>query len=120
MTPTKFLKKSPLSTPETSVPKVRKKRIIKPPKMALTPQELQNARANFGEAFGIIGGVERLAMWARRNPTQFFKMYAKLINIEVTQEITHSGTIHIATGVPGPEMTIENQTIDNDTGRPIQ
>ena len=42
------------------------------------------------EAFDVIGGVPRFAMWADQNPSDFYKMYAKTLpqNIDVTGEIT--------------------------------
>jgi ABC-type nitrate/sulfonate/bicarbonate transport system substrate-binding protein len=33
---------------------------------------------HFAQAFELIGGVPRLAAWAHDNPTDFFKLYAKL------------------------------------------
>lgn len=32
-----------------------------------------------GEAFELIGGVPRLALWADKNPTEFYKICAKTI-----------------------------------------
>lgn len=42
------------------------------------------------EAFDMIGGVPRFALWADTNPTDFYKLYAKTLpqNIDVTGEIT--------------------------------
>jgi hypothetical protein len=33
----------------------------------------------FTHAFEMIGGVPRLALWAHQHPTDFFKLYAKLL-----------------------------------------
>lgn len=39
-------------------------------------QDVVNAFAN---AFTMIGGVQRLALWANQNPDKFFPLYAKLM-----------------------------------------
>ena len=53
-------------------------------------------------AFEGIGGVENLTAWAREHPTDFFKLYVKLLPIDVRAELKHSGavTIIVETGVP--------------------
>jgi hypothetical protein len=33
----------------------------------------------FQQAFQLIGGVNRLTLWAHENPTDFFRLYAKLL-----------------------------------------
>ena len=33
----------------------------------------------FAQAFDMIGGVPRLALWANRNPDKFFPLYAKML-----------------------------------------
>lgn len=40
------------------------------------------AKEAFVIAFDKLGGVEALATWARKNPTEFFKLYSKLIPTE--------------------------------------
>ena len=52
------------------------------------PTTLGNARKNVDVVFDMIGGNERLADWADKNPTEFFtKMYAKNIVKEVDTRI---------------------------------
>jgi len=45
------------------------------------------------EAFQLIGGVPRLAMWAHVNPTEFYKLWGKTIpaasQMEVMGKLTH-------------------------------
>lgn len=45
------------------------------------------------EAFQLIGGVPRLAMWAHLNPTEFYKLWGKTIpaasQLEVMGNLTH-------------------------------
>lgn len=51
----------------------------------------------FQDAFQIIGGTTRLALWANANPDKFFPLYAKLLpatsyqfNEHVIREIHHA------------------------------
>jgi len=43
------------------------------------PLKGQKAADAFQTAFDLIGGIPRLALWADKNPTQFFSLYSKLI-----------------------------------------
>lgn len=45
------------------------------------PRQLRTQRASaaFQQAFEIIGGVPRLALWADRNPDKFYPLFARLI-----------------------------------------
>lgn len=45
------------------------------------PQYLRSkdARKAFQSAFELIGGIPRLAMWADKNPTQFYQIYARFL-----------------------------------------
>lgn len=42
------------------------------------------AREAFALAFDAIGGAKALAKWARDNETEFYKLYARLIPVEVS------------------------------------
>jgi hypothetical protein len=42
----------------------------------------RGAREAFELAFQAIGGVKELEAWARANPTEFYKLYARLIPVE--------------------------------------
>lgn len=52
------------------------------------------AKEAFAAAFREIGGVRALSKWARRNPDEFYKLYAKLIPVELRG------------GGPGGELTV--------------
>ena len=52
------------------------------------PYSRQSVKENFESAFQLIGGVPRLALWADKNPTQFFTLYAKLLPAASTVEMT--------------------------------
>lgn len=45
------------------------------------PPVLKDSRAAkaFQQAFEMIGGVPRLALWADQNPTKFYTLYSKLV-----------------------------------------
>lgn len=43
----------------------------------------------FSTAFEMIGGVSRLALWADQNPTEFYKLYAKML--PSSSQIDHTG-----------------------------
>ena len=49
----------------------------------------------FHDAFQLIGGTPRLAIWADENPTEFFKLYGKLAPKQVEQETKHDGGLVI-------------------------
>lgn len=57
------------------------------------PLKGKKAADAFQAAFDLIGGIPRLALWADKNPTQFFALYSKLIPSSVKTEL--SGTIKI-------------------------
>jgi len=41
-------------------------------------------------AFDGIGGAKNLTEWARENPTEFYKIMARLIPVEVSGSISHT------------------------------
>lgn len=52
-----------------------------------TPNKLtQSAREAFQLAFDRCGGAQGLTTWARKNPTEFYKIYGRLIPMEVVGE----------------------------------
>jgi hypothetical protein len=59
------------------------------------PSALKGKKAAdaFQQAFDLIGGIPRLALWADKNPNAFFSLYSKLIPSSVKAEI--NGTIKI-------------------------
>ncbi len=59
--------------------------------------------AAFHDAFEMIGGVPRLAHWADTHPTDFYKLYARILPGEVGQHVTHDGEVVVKHAVPrGP------------------
>ena len=56
-------------------------------RQAGTPNKLtKSAREAFQLAFDGIGGAVTLVAWAQANPTEFYKLYARLIPVEHTGE----------------------------------
>lgn len=47
----------------------------------------------FHDAFDLIGGVPRLAYWAHQNPTEFFKLYGKMLPAGASIDLNTSGEI---------------------------
>jgi hypothetical protein len=65
-------------------------------RVAGTPNKVTaTAREAFTLAFHGIGGTPALEVWAKANPTEFFKLYARLIPVE-----------HVGAGGDGPISTI--------------
>lgn len=57
----------------------------------------------FTGAFDLIGGVPRLAIWADSHPTDFYKLYARLLPTAAQTQLEHSGEITIRHVLPrGP------------------
>ena len=59
------------------------------------PRDIKRKRvvSAFEDAFELIGGVPRLAHWADTHPTDFFKLYARLLPVEASQKVTHDGGV---------------------------
>lgn len=55
---------------------------------ATSPKKVTEARANLSEAFDLMGGVPALVAWGRKNPTEFYRIWARLIPKEVAEEAT--------------------------------
>ena len=69
------------------------------------PRDVRRQRvvSAFHDAFELIGGVPRLAHWGDSHPTDFFKLYARLLPAEAGQHITHDGEIRVIHAIPrGP------------------
>lgn len=64
---------------------------------ALPPQLRTNKAARaFEQAFELIGGVPRLALWADRNPSKFYAMFSKMIPSTVQGNINKDIKVTIA------------------------
>ena len=54
-----------------------------------------SVRAALEAAFEQMGGVPSLVTWATNEPTEFYKLYAKLLPVQVQADMRHNGTISI-------------------------
>lgn len=52
----------------------------------------------FALAFEGIGGVPAFIAWAKKNPAEFYKLYARLIPVDVAMQ--GGVTLNVVTGVP--------------------
>lgn len=58
------------------------------------------ARTAFQMAFDGVGGADALIAWAKENPTDFYKLYSKLIPQDVNANVGGDISIQIVSGVP--------------------
>lgn len=57
----------------------------------------------FTAAFELIGGVPRLATWAHAHPTEFYKLYSKLLPSTQQHDFGNDGVLKIIHSIaPGP------------------
>jgi len=75
--------------------------------------EIVNA---FNTAFQMIGGVSRLAIWADRNPGEFYKLYGKLLPSSSQVDLTGEQTITIQHVLPRPVEYATTVDMDGDDG----
>ena len=58
-----------------------------------TPNKLTaSIKDAFRLAFDAIGGTDALAAWAKENQTDFYKLAARLIPVEIQGKVTHAVT----------------------------
>jgi len=72
------------------------------------PRNANFSRANivqaFTDAFEIIGGVPRLALWAHENETDFYKLYGKLLPSQSAQLVGEESQTVIRHVLPRGEL----------------
>lgn len=71
----------------------------------------------FHDAFELIGGVPRLATWAHTHPTEFYKLYSRLLPNQNQIDFGNDGVLKIIhslapTALDGPRDAIEGQAIE--------
>ena len=67
----------------------------------VTRQDVVNA---FTNAFYMIGGVDRLALWADQNPGEFFKLYGKLMPPANSDLLDGNREFIVRHALPAPVM----------------
>jgi hypothetical protein len=88
----------------------RHKSLTSLPRKPFDRQKVINA---FEEAFELVGGVPRLALWADKNPTEFYRIFGKLLPTSSQQDIVAKGEFRIITAleaspldeIPSDEVT---------------
>ena len=84
------------------------KRLTVPRSKAFTRKQVIDA---FQNAFDLIGGVPRLAAWAHENPTDFYRLYSKLLGSHVEVDVG-DGVLKIVHALaPGPLDTIPSKKV---------
>jgi hypothetical protein len=78
----------------------RLKRVVVPRNDRFTRAEVVQA---FASAFQMIGGVPRLALWANENPTEFYRLYGKLM--------PSSQVLHISPPVEGQSRRLSTEEL---------
>lgn len=78
------------------------------------PSELRGKRAAdaFQQAFDLIGGIPRLALWADKNETAFFSLYSKLIPATVKADINAKIVVDAPWMNPNRLSYMEQRTLD--------
>lgn len=66
----------------------------------------------FNDAFRLIGGVQRLAIWAHENPTEFFKLYGRMLPTGAQVDINASGEIIFKHVLPPSKLDALPEKVD--------
>ena len=70
----------------------------------------------FQDSFELIGGIPRLAAWAHFHPTEFYKLYSKLLPSQAIHDFGQGdGKLHIVHSIaPGALDTAPEGLVDKD------
>jgi hypothetical protein len=63
------------------------------------------AKENIIAVFTRMGGTAKMAEWAQANQTEFYKLYGRLIPVDVDAAVGGSITVEWATGSEPPSST---------------
>lgn len=66
----------------------------------------------FQEAFELIGGVPRLAVWANDHESEFYRLYSKLFPNQMNANVKHAGEVRVVSPIPRTpldEVTLEGE-----------
>lgn len=78
------------------------------PKKSNQKQRFMEALA---EAFEVVGGVPRLALWADRNPTEFYKILGKQVPamVQNNMQVNANGPVTIVSALPKSHLDEEDE-----------
>lgn len=84
---TQFVTKEELQGMDSTFSELAKsgKSLVRLPRKQFDRQKVLNA---LEEAFELIGGVPRLAMWGHQNPTEFYKLWGKTIPAATQMQVS--------------------------------
>ena len=58
----------------------------------------------FDDAFHLIGGVSRLAVWAHSNETEFYKLYARLLPSQAAKQLVDNNETKVIHVLPKTDL----------------
>ena len=84
------------------------------------PPVLKDSKAAkaFQQAFEMIGGVPRLALWADQNPTKFYTLYSKLVPATAELQTKTDITVTIKWATPD-RLSYRNDVVDESVSPPL-
>ena len=84
------------------------------------PPVLKDSKAAkaFQQAFEMIGGVPRLALWADQNPTKFYTLYSKLVPATAELQTKTDITVTIKWATPD-RLSYRNDVVDEGIAPPL-
>jgi hypothetical protein len=84
------------------------------------PPVLKDSKAAkaFQQAFEMIGGVPRLALWADQNPTKFYTLYSKLVPATAELQTKTDITVTIKWATPD-RLSYRNDVVDETIAVPL-
>lgn len=74
----------------------------------------QDVVAAFTNAFQMVGGVDRLALWADQNPGEFYKLFSKLMPPAASDLLDGNREFIVRHVLPYPNMEVGPKTVDGE------
>lgn len=72
-------------------------KVVVPKSPHFSRKEVVNA---FHQAFDLIGGIPRLALWANANETDFYRLYARLLPSQNSSALGEQAVLRIEIAIP--------------------
>ena len=63
----------------------------------------------FQSAFEMVGGIQRLAIWANDHPTEFYKLYARLLPSQASEALGEKNEMTVVHVIPRGPLDRPNQ-----------
>ena len=73
--------------------------------------DVDRVKNAFDFTFALIGGQPAFALWAAQNPSEFYKLYSKLLPTPQNAGITANGPVTIITNVPDSPLDTAMQVV---------